>query len=81
MWPESCGQSNISKQVDINNVSEPIEVGDHYIVAVINSEEKKGLMSVEAAKPAVENIIKDQKKAEIIKNVNQYLDHLKKHLE
>jgi peptidyl-prolyl cis-trans isomerase D len=42
-------------------------VGDNYIVALINAEEKKGLMSVEAAKPTVENIIKDQKKAEIIK--------------
>jgi len=52
---------------DINDISEPIEVGDNYIVAVINAEEKKGLMSVETAKPTVENIIKDQKKAEIIK--------------
>jgi len=52
---------------DINDVSEPFEVGDHYIVALISAEEKKGLMSVEAAKPTVENIIKDQKKAEIIK--------------
>lgn len=52
---------------DLNDVSEPFEVGDNYIVALINAEEKKGLMSVEAAKPVVENIIKDQKKAEIIK--------------
>lgn len=52
---------------DLNDISEPIEVGDNYIVALINAEEKKGLMSVEAAKPVVENIIKDQKKAEIIK--------------
>jgi peptidyl-prolyl cis-trans isomerase D len=52
---------------DINDVSEPIEVGDNYVVAIINAEEKKGLMSVETAKPTVENIIKDLKKAEIIK--------------
>lgn len=52
---------------DINDVSEPFEVGDHYIVALISAEEKKGLMSVETAKPTVENIIKDQKKADIIK--------------
>ena len=52
---------------DLNDVSEPFEVGDNYIVALINAEEKKGLMSVEAAKPVVENMIKDQKKAEIIK--------------
>ncbi len=52
---------------DLNDVSEPFEVGDNYIVALINAEEKKGLMSIEAAKPVVENLIKDQKKAEIIK--------------
>ncbi len=52
---------------DINDVSEPIEVGENYIVALISAEEKKGLMSVETAKATVENIVKDQKKAEIIK--------------
>jgi len=52
---------------DINDVSEPIEIGDNYVVAVITAEEKAGLMSVEAAKPQVEGIIKDQKKAIEIK--------------
>jgi peptidyl-prolyl cis-trans isomerase D len=52
---------------DINDVSEPIEVGENYVVAVITSEEKAGLMSVEAAKPQVEGIIRDKKKAEQIK--------------
>ena len=52
---------------DVNAVSEPFEIADSYIVAVITSEEKKGLASVEAARPKVEGIIRDQKKAEKIK--------------
>ena len=52
---------------DVNAVSEPFEIGDSYIVAVVTSEEKKGLASVEAARPRVEGIIRDQKKAEKIK--------------
>ena len=52
---------------DVNAVSEPFEIGDSYIVAVVTSEEKKGLASVDAARPRVEGIIRDQKKAEKIK--------------
>ena len=52
---------------DVNTVSEPFEIGDNYIVAVITSEEKQGLASVDAARPRVEGIIRDQKKAEKIK--------------
>jgi len=52
---------------NINDVSEPIELGDTYIVAVITAEDKAGLASVEASKPHVEGIIRDQKKAEKIK--------------
>ena len=52
---------------EVNAVSEPFEIADSYIVAVITSEEKKGLASVEAARPKVEGIIRDQKKAEKIK--------------
>ena len=52
---------------EVNAVSEPFEIADSYIVAVITSEEKKGLASVEAARPRVEGIIRDQKKAEKIK--------------
>jgi peptidyl-prolyl cis-trans isomerase D len=52
----------------INDVSEPIEVGDAYIVATITGEDKPGLMSIETAKANnVEVIIKDQKKAAVIK--------------
>ena len=52
---------------DVNSVSEPFEIADNYIVAVITSEEKEGLASVDAARPKVEGIIRDQKKAEKIK--------------
>ena len=52
---------------EVKAVSEPFEIADSYIVAVITSEEKKGLASVEAARPRVEGIIRDQKKAEKIK--------------
>lgn len=48
-------------------VSEPIEVGENYVVAVITAEEQKGLMSVEAAKGQVEGLVRDQKKATQIK--------------
>jgi peptidyl-prolyl cis-trans isomerase D len=51
----------------VNDVSEPIELGDTYIVAVITNEDKAGLASAETAKPQVEGIIRDQKKAEKIK--------------
>ena len=53
----------------VNDVSEPIEVGDAYIVANITSEDKPGLMSAETAKSKnIEVIIRDQKKAETIKS-------------
>jgi peptidyl-prolyl cis-trans isomerase D len=51
----------------VNDVSEPIELGDNYLVAVITAEEKAGLMSVEAARSQVEGILKDKKKADLIK--------------
>jgi peptidyl-prolyl cis-trans isomerase D len=52
----------------VNDVSDPFELGDTYIVAVITNEDKAGLASVETAKPQVEGIIRDQKKAEKIKS-------------
>ena len=52
---------------DINTVSEPTEIGDSYYVAVITGEEKAGLASVASAKPQVEGILRDQKKAIQIK--------------
>ncbi len=52
---------------EVNAVSEPIEVGDNYFVAVITGEEKAGLASVASARPQVEGILRDQKKALQIK--------------
>jgi peptidyl-prolyl cis-trans isomerase D len=52
---------------NINEVSEPFEVADNYMVAVITGEEKAGLLGVDAARSQVEGIIRDQKKAEKIK--------------
>ena len=51
---------------EVNDVSESFEQGDNYVVAVITSEEKAGLVSVTAARPQVEGIIRDKKKAEKI---------------
>jgi len=52
---------------DVNTVSESFEQGENYVVAVITSEEKEGLASVNAARPQVEGILRDKKKAEKIK--------------
>ncbi len=52
---------------DINAISEPIEVGDSYFVAVITGEDKVGLASVASVKPQIEGILRDQKKAIQIK--------------
>ena len=52
---------------DLNSVSEPTEIGDSYFVAIITGEEKAGLASVASAKPQVEGILRDQKKATQIK--------------
>ena len=51
----------------VNDVSEPFELGDNYVVAVITSEEKEGLARVSAARQQVEGIIRDKKKDEKIK--------------
>lgn len=52
---------------ELNAVSEPIEVGDSYFVAIITGEDKVGLASVASVKPQVEGILRDQKKAIQIK--------------
>ncbi len=52
---------------NLNAVSEPTEIGDNYFVAVITGEEKQGLASVTSARPQVEGILRDQKKALQIK--------------
>jgi len=56
-----------TNEKNVNDVSEHKELGDTYNVAVITAEDKAGLASVDAAKPQVEGIIRDQKKADKIK--------------
>lgn len=51
---------------EVNNVSEPIELGDNYVVAIITDINKKGLKSVAAARPQVEPFIRNEKKAKLI---------------
>jgi len=47
----------------VGNVSEPFEVNDNYIVAIITSINKSGLMSARAARQTVEPIVRNEKKA------------------
>ena len=49
------------------DVSEPTEIGDQYIVAIISAVNKAGTVSVSEARPVVENIVRNQKKAKTIK--------------
>jgi peptidyl-prolyl cis-trans isomerase D len=48
------------------DVSDPQEVGDKYIVAIIAAINKAGTMSVAEARPLCENIIRSAKKAKIL---------------
>lgn len=52
----------------VGEVSEPFAVEDKYIVAAIIGIEKEGTMSVAKLKPMLEPILRNQKKAEKIKN-------------
>ena len=53
---------------NIGDVSEPFAVEDKYIVAAIVGVEEEGTLSVSKAKPILEPILRNQKKAEKIKN-------------
>jgi peptidyl-prolyl cis-trans isomerase D len=48
------------------DVSEPFEVNDNYVVAIITAINKPGLMSAHAARQTVEPIVKNEKKAKQI---------------
>ncbi|MFT3949619.1 MAG: peptidylprolyl isomerase [Agriterribacter sp.] len=48
-------------------VSDPISVGDQYVVAVITGEKQAGVQSAATAKLAVEPILRNRKKAEILR--------------
>jgi peptidyl-prolyl cis-trans isomerase D len=53
---------------EVNQVSEPIEIAENFIVAIITGEDKPGLVSAETAKSMnVEELIKNKKKAEQLK--------------
>ncbi len=50
------------------DVSEPVEVGDRYIVAMVAAVNKSGLMSPVEARSTVESIVRNEKKATVIIN-------------
>ncbi len=51
---------------NIGAVSEPTEVGDRYIVGMISAINKAGLMNATEARPLVEGIVRNEKKAKQI---------------
>ncbi len=48
------------------DVSDPMPVGDQFVVAIVDKVLKEGTQDVETARPLVENTIKEEKKAEMI---------------
>jgi peptidyl-prolyl cis-trans isomerase D len=54
-------------EADLGDVSEPYVVGDQYVVAVVTEVNKEGLMTAKKARPLVENLVRNRKKAEQIK--------------
>jgi len=50
----------------VGDVSEPFEVNDNYIIAIITGINKPGLMSAHAARQTVEPIVRNEKKAKQI---------------
>jgi peptidyl-prolyl cis-trans isomerase D len=51
---------------DVDKVSEPQEVGEQYIVAVVSQVNPVGLASAATARPQVEGFIRNEKKAKLI---------------
>lgn len=51
---------------DLGTVSEPTQIGEKYIVSVITGVSKKGLLSASEARPRVEGVVKNEKKAKQI---------------
>lgn len=54
-------------EADLGDVSEPYVVEDKYVVAVVTEVNKEGLMTARKARPMVENLVRNKKKAEQIK--------------
>jgi peptidyl-prolyl cis-trans isomerase D len=50
----------------VGDVSEPVQVGDKYVVAMITAVNKAGVASATEARPLVENIVRNEKKAKVI---------------
>lgn len=50
----------------VGDVSEPFEIGDKYVVAMITGINKKGIAGASKARPQVENIVRNEKKAQQI---------------
>ncbi len=48
------------------DVSEPTEIGDRYIVAMVAAVNKAGLMSAAEARPLIEGVVRNEKKAKQI---------------
>ncbi len=53
---------------EVGEISEPMEMGDRFIVAVITNINEPGIMSVQSARPMVEHFIRNEKKAKQILN-------------
>lgn len=51
-------------EADLGDVLQPIRVGDHYLVAVVSEVNKKGTQSAAKARPMVEGLLRNHKKAE-----------------
>lgn len=49
------------------DVSEPFSIGDQYVVAAVKKIQPKGLPDASSARPMVETLVRNEKKAEIIK--------------
>jgi peptidyl-prolyl cis-trans isomerase D len=50
----------------LGDVSEPLPVGDKYVVAIVTEINKEGVMSAAKAKPIVEPVLRNRKKGELI---------------
>lgn len=57
-------------EADKGNVSEPYDLGDKYVVAMVTDINKEGAMSASKARPQVEFLVRNKKKADqIIKKI------------
>jgi peptidyl-prolyl cis-trans isomerase D len=50
----------------LGDVSDPVEITDRYVVAIISAVNKAGLMSAFEARPTVEALVRNEKKAKLI---------------